>query len=177
MSNSISLISLILSVFIVLSVGDVNHTPDILKRLNYYADLFVFYAPPYVWGGYWGIVGGGDCSGQMRALYVLSGVGYPRLTSRNMWNGGWPGLRYKASEGAREETEFPHLIFFDYSPKRPRGHVGIVRTNVKSKKGRRIVFAEASSSAKIFKETLIKQGDYRWRHVHGILIPDLTPGF
>lgn len=176
--SKLTLISLVLSVLIISSVGNVDQTPGILKRLNYYVDLFVKNAPPYIWGGAWGIIGGGDCSGQMRALMVLSGCHYPRLTALAMWNGGWPGRRYKASFTTLSQAEFPYLIFFTYKPSRPAGHVGMVRKVWKTNHGNlRVLFAEASSSAKYFKETLIKQGDYRWKHTLGVLVPNLSPGF
>lgn len=150
--------------------------PPILERLKFYTDLLVKVAPPYVWGGNWGVLGG-DCSGQTQAIFTLSGLKLPRLTSLAMWNGGWPGMRYSIAEGAREECDFPHLIFFTWE--RPAQHVGIVRWNKLADKKRQIMFAEASSNKKTYyyKETLIKQGDNRWNHTAGILAVDLTPGF
>jgi hypothetical protein len=146
-------------------------------RIQFYTDMLVELAPPYVWGGFWGLLGG-DCSGQMRWIFKMAGIVYPRLTALSMWNGGWPGRRYKSSLATLSQAEFPNVIFFTYKPNRPAGHVGIVRKVWKTAKGAwRVLFAEASSSAKYFKETLIKEGDYRWKHTLGLLVPDLSPGF
>jgi len=144
-------------------------------RIDFFVDLLVKLHPPYVWGGAWGPLGN-DCSGSMYWVFRKSGVPVPRTTALAMWNGAWPGTRTLAKDEARENTQFPDLIFFDYSIGRPRGHVGIIRWNVMSQMKRNIMFAEASSSAKRFKETLILQNDSRWKATHGVLKPKLRFG-
>lgn len=151
----------------------------ILCRLNYYSELLVKLAPKYIWGGFWGLLGG-DCSGQVYWICKMAGLPVNRTTSLRMWldKGGWPGERILVVAGAHEKAQFATLGFFDYSKTRPRGHVVFVVFNTEDKNGRRqILFREASYGKKIFKETIMKEGDYNWVHLHGILIMDLTPGF
>lgn len=151
----------------------------ILCRLDYYSGLLVELAPTYIWGGYWGILGG-DCSGQTYWICKMSGLPVNRTTSLRMWQdeGGWPGERVLAIADAHDRAKFGNLGFFDFSKKRPRGHVVFIVLNAMGQDGKqRILFREASFSKKIFKETIMKSGDYRWVRLHGILQLDLTPGF
>ena len=151
----------------------------ILCRLNFYSEMLAKLGPPYVWGGFWGILGG-DCSGQIYWICRRAGLPVTRTTSLKMWlnKGAWPGQRILAKAGAHDKAKFANLGFFDYSKKRPRGHVVFIVLNAEDKNGKRmILFREASSSKKIFKETIMKQGDYRWVKLYGILSLDLTPGF
>jgi len=151
----------------------------ILCRLNFYSEMLVKLGPPYVWGGFWGILGG-DCSGQIYWICRRAGLPVTRTTSLKMWlnKGAWPGERILAKAGAHEKAQFANLGFIDYSKDRPRGHVVFIVLNAEDKNGKRIIlFREASSSKKIFKETIMRKGDYRWVRLYGIISLDLTPGF
>ena len=144
-----------------------NCEDRILYRLNFYSELLVQRQAPYVWGGLWGLLGG-DCSGQIYWICKMAGLPVKRTTSFRMWldKGSWPGERVLVKAGALERAQFPDLGFLTYSPKRPRGHVVMVILNALDKDGnQRILFREASSSKKIFKETAMKKGDYRWVQV------------
>jgi cell wall-associated NlpC family hydrolase len=116
---------------------------------------------------------GNDCSGAMCWVFRMAGVPVPRTTALAMWNGAWPGERTTVKEGARELSQFPDLMFFDFTIGRPRGHVGLIRWNVMLKNQRNVMMAEASSSKNRFKETLILPNDSRWRATHGVLTPNL----
>lgn len=145
------------------------------ERIDFYTSHLLKLAPPYVWGGAWGPLGN-DCSGAMAWIHRMAGVPVPRTTALAMWNGAWPGVRLRSRDGAREEARFPNLIFFDYKVDRPRGHVGLIRWNVMLHKKRNLMMAEASWSKKMFKETLILEGDGRWRATHGVLKVNLKMG-
>jgi hypothetical protein len=151
----------------------------ILYRLNFYSELLVKYKVQYVWGGFWGLLGI-DCSGGIYWICHMAGLPVHRTTSLQMWlnHGSWPGERVLVKAGASDRAEFPNIGFFTFSPKRPKGHVMLVILNATDKNGnRKILFREASSSQKIFKETEMKTGDYRFVRFEGIIVLDLTPGF
>jgi hypothetical protein len=151
----------------------------ILYRLDFYSKLLVEYHVPYVWGGFWGLLGV-DCSGYMYWICHMAGLPVKRTTSYRMWldKGSWPGERVFVKLDELDRAQFPNLVFFTYSAKRPKGHTALVVLNAIDNKGRRtVLFREASSSRKIVKDTEMKKGDYRWVRVEGFLILDLTPGF
>jgi len=151
----------------------------ILYRLNFYSELLVKYKIQYVWGGFWGILGV-DCSGYMYWICHMAGLPVKRETSLRMWldKGAWPGERVLVKFDAHDRAQFPDLLFWTYDPKRPKGHVALVIMNAEDKNGHRtVLFREASFSKKIVKETEMKQGDYRWVRLEGVLVLDLTPGF
>lgn len=141
---------------------------EVITRLNYWTSFLERKSPPYIWGG----VGekGGDCSGQMYWIVHKSGLPYLRTTALQMWNGAWPGRVIKSWKNSR----FPNLIYFTFSPKRPSGHVGIVRVNHAPNY---LIYAEASSSAKIFKRTTLEAATAKDKSVTGIQELDLLVGF
>lgn len=151
----------------------------ILYRLNFYSELYVKWRMPYKWGGS-SPATSFDCSGFVYDVCKRSGLPVKRTTSYRMWldKGSWPGERVFVKFNAHDEAVFPDLVFFTFSSARKFGHVGLVVINATDKNGRRsILFREASSSQKVLKETEMRDGDYRWIRVEGILILDLTPGF
>lgn len=152
---------------------------NILYRLDFYSKMLVELRVPYIWGGYWGKLGV-DCSGYMYWICHMAGLPVKRTTSYRMWldKGSWPGERVFVKFNELERAQFPNVAFFTYDVKRPFGHTVLVVMNALDKQGRRtILFREASSSAKIVKDTEMKQGDYRWVRVEGFIVLDLTPGF
>lgn len=151
----------------------------ILYRLNFYSELLVQRKVPYVWGGSFGLLGG-DCSGQIYWICKMAGLPVKRTDAFKMWldRGSWPGEIVYAEAGAFERAQFPDIGFITFSPKRPKGHVILVVLNGLNEDGKRqILFREASSSKKIYREYIMKKGDYREVRFEGILILDLTPGF
>ena len=166
-----ALILLGLSIVLVINVPSVDQK---LKGIDKKCSLLEELAPPYIWGGFWGKLGG-DCSGQ---VYDIEGEFIPakRTTAYRMWigYGNWGTNNFEGSEAAFSKGVFPDQIYFSYQGK-IASHVGILReptpeeivANKKLKKETR-VFAEASSSKKYFKRTVIVQGDGRYKAILGI---------
>jgi len=151
---------------------------NILYRLNFYSELLVKLSVPYIWGGYWGTLGG-DCSGQTYWVCHMAGLPVHRTTAARMWldKGLWPGERVFIKVNEQDIAKFPDLLFWSYKP-RKFGHVAFTVWNATDEKGRRtILFREASFSKMIFKETEMKEKDGRWINLVGVLVMDLTPGF
>ena len=158
---------------------NLSYEENILYRLDFYSRLAVIVKTPYVWGGSKDLKAL-DCSGYIYWICHKAGLPYKRTTSLRMWldHGSWPGERVLVKFDARDRAQFPDLLFWTFSVKRPAGHTALVILNAEDKKGNRtILFREASSSKKIVKETEMKTGDYRWVRLEGILILDLAPGF
>lgn len=141
---------------------------EVTERMDYWTSFLERKSPPYIWGG----VGekGGDCSGQMYWIAHKSGLPYIRTTALQMWSGAWPGRVIKPWKTAK----FPNLIYFTFTPKRPSGHVGIVRKNHAPNY---LIYAEASSSAKIFKRTTLEADTAKDKTVTGIQELDLLVAF
>lgn len=180
MKSAVLGVTAAISFFMVTSFIDVNSPRMIygsdsfinrvLSRIEIVANLYEITKVPYTKGN-------NDCSGTMTKIVgnILrkAGIGgFPRTTSRKMWIV-WPGVNYTGSKEVFERGQFPDILWFTYSPKRPRGHVTLIRTNEDGG----ITFSEASSSKKYFKRTRMKKGDYRYNHIYGSKILDLTPGF
>jgi hypothetical protein len=170
MNNTLLGICLGISLFLICHVNNVfdasNYDVTTVKgRIQYYCDLLVKLAPPYIWGGFWGGLGG-DCSGQTNWVYQQAGVGVKRETARGMWlgRGGWGINNTVGVQPTLVKAQFPNPIFFNYSGKED-SHVGIKKTND--------IFYEASSSAKVYKETAFKG---RSKFLHGYKEVNLTPG-
>lgn len=192
MNNAVTGVLLGLSLFLVTAVESPQAprpTPPkiefktcvehILYRLNYYSELLVRMKVPYVWGGFWGLLGV-DCSGYIYWICKKAGLPVHRTTSHRMWldRGSWPGERVLVKlDDHYDNVEFPDILFWTYG-KRPYGHTAIIVLNALDNNGnRRILFREASSSKKFVKETLMSKGDYRWIRLEGFIVLDLTPGF
>lgn len=157
-------------------------TPSVnvhLKNIDERCTFLEKTAPPYVWGGYWGLLGG-DCSGQ---TYYVFNPDYPgkRTTAFRMWvgYGNWGINNIKGSKDSFYQAKFPNQIYFNYGG-RIASHVGTVREPTEKeiaeakKKGKKfIVFAEASSSARYFKRTILYEGDARYKAILGIKILDI----
>jgi hypothetical protein len=144
-------------------------TPE--ERINYYVEMLLAIAPPYVWGGSFGLLGG-DCSGNTYWVFHMAGIPVLRMRALEMWLGGWPGKKIIMKDGAWAKAQFPNIVFFTFKKERPAGHVAIVRKNT----GKTITYAEASFSAKMYKETAMVLTDGRGKAVIGIIIVDLYPG-
>ena len=146
-----------------------KYLKEVTGRMDYWTGRLERLAPAYVWGGF-GVGKGGDCSGQMYWVCHMSGLPFIRTTALQMWNGAWPGKVIKSWE----KSKFPNLIYFTFSEKRPSGHVGIIRANHYPNY---LIFAEASSTAKVFKRTTLTKGSSHDKSVTGIQELDLTVGF
>jgi hypothetical protein len=146
-----------------------KYLKEVTTRMDYWTGWLERLSPKYVWGGV-GIAKGGDCSGQVYWVCHMSGLPYLRTTAFQMWNGAWPGEVIKSWK----TSAFPNLIYFTFSEKRPAGHVGIIRKNYHPDY---LIFAEASSSAKRFKRTIIESDTNYEKTIIGIQKLDLTMGF
>ena len=151
------------------------HLKNIDERCSFLEKL----APPYIWGGFWGLLGG-DCSGQ---TYYVFNPDFPgkRTTAYRMWlgYGNWGTDNVKGSMNSFKVAQFPNQIYFNYGGK-TASHVGTVRKPTDKeieeakKRGKKfIVFAEASSSSRYFKRTIIYEGDARYKAILGIKILDI----
>jgi len=143
---------------------------DVTGRLDYWTTFLEKLGPPYNWGKALG-PSGGDCSGQLYWVAHKSGLPFLRTTSLQMWYGAWPGVQVKDWY----KSEFPNLVFFTFTSKRPFGHVGVVRKNEYPSY---LVFSEASQGFNAFKRTTMSRGPTtREKSVVGVKILDLTVGF
>jgi|WetSurMetagenome_2_1015567.scaffolds.fasta_scaffold641869_2 hypothetical protein len=168
MNNAVLGISLALSLFIISSVSnefDVSKydVTTVEGRIKYYCDLLVFRAPPYVWGGFFGLLGS-DCSGSTNWVYQTAGVGVKRETARGMWlgRGGWGINNTEGIEETIKQAKFPNPIFFSY--KKEDDHVGITKDVP--------IFYEASFSAGKYKETSLLDLK-RYKKIHGYKVVPL----
>ena len=109
----------------------------------------------------------------------MAGLPMVRTTALRMFLGAWPGRKYdKLDRAIMAETERTNLLWLTYKPSRPQGHVVQIIDVYEDEKGRLvIIMAEASYSKKYFKLTKIVEGDYRWKHMTGLMIVHLNPGF
>jgi hypothetical protein len=175
MNSAVLGICLAISIFFVTAIKTPTTEQTAITRLRYYTQMLMDKKVPYVWGGYW--IFGADCSGAVALVLKLAGIGgYPRTTSLRMWLT-WPHKKKIVSnEEIWKTAQFPNVMFFTFPTKkvkRPFGHTCFDWANdTKSN----LMIAEASSSADYFKETLIKKGDFRDKHIVGLLVLNLTPG-
>jgi len=161
--------------------GEESSVNKVLSRLDYYCTMLEKMAAPYVMQNQWKDPKKGiDCSGSMAFIFnnalndvfKMSGIPFPRVTSREMANGAWPGARIKDKIKAWDLATFPTLDFWTYSAKRPQGHTALNR----EKEGEdKLVFAEASYGKKHFKRSNMFRGKDIWYNWNGILIPELDP--
>jgi hypothetical protein len=167
-------ISLAIALFIVTNTSSIVPTAE--ERIQFYVNYLLQLAPPYVWGGYWGILGG-DCSGQVAWVLKMSGIGgYPRTTALRMWLM-WPHKKKIVNNTEMwQSAKFPNIGWYTFPTKktpRPYGHVWIVLDN----DGNKLDFAEASSGKGYFKKTCMTKGDSRDKYWVGVMELNLTPGF
>ena len=179
-----------IAVYLIMAVPQVNIKPDvstIVGRIAYYCDLYEKLAPPYIWEGSFGKLGG-DCSGQageivnnsvndaLGKVFKKAGSPFKRETAFGMWSGrgGWGTNNVKGSASIFKSS-FPNVVFWDYTkPTKPvQFHVAIIR-NVKSNW---LDFSEASSGKGYFKRTEMRLGDGRYKHLVGYKILPLEELF
>jgi hypothetical protein len=144
-----------------------------LKNIDERCSFLERLAPPYVWGGYWGLLGN-DCSGGMYDI-VSQSKPVKRTTAFRMWlgYGNWGTHNIEGSRDGFENGKFPDLVFFNYGGKMA-SHVGMWREktaeemaqSAKLKKDTKM-FAEASSSSRYFKRTMVVKGDGRYKAMLG----------
>jgi hypothetical protein len=165
--------TLILLGFVVTAVVTTPSLDVKLKNIDQRFTLLEKLAPTYVWGGFWGLLGG-DCSGQTYAGFTPDFPG-KRTTAFRMWlgYGNWGKNNIEGPEKGFEAGDFPKIVFFNYGGK-IASHVGTwrkksVEEEAYSKKIKKEtkVFAEASSSARYFKRTTIIKGDTRYKAILG----------
>jgi hypothetical protein len=146
----------------------------IIARVKKITDLLLRISPRYVWGGYSleqpvtrgldkGKIGL-DCSGAEFYKWHKAGAPFVRTTSKKMWFGAWPGTNIEDKSAVWEMASFPDQIYFSFSKNKVVGHVGTVWYKLE----RFIVFTEASSSKRHYKETVMKIDDYRFKHMIGL---------
>jgi hypothetical protein len=167
------LAALILTGFVITAIVTIPDVNTKLRNIDQRCNLLERLAPPYIWGGYWGLLGG-DCSGQ---VYSIVSPDFPgkRTTAYRMWlgYGNWGTNNIEGSYEGFEKGSFPNLVFFNYQGK-IASHVGIWRIKNKDEEERSNklkketkVFAEASSSSRYFKRTLIVKNDSRYKAILG----------
>jgi hypothetical protein len=171
---------LILTGFAVITAITLPGIEQKLANIDQRCTLLEKLAPVYIWGGYWGLLGG-DCSGQM---YSILSPDFPgkRTTAYRMWIGYGNWGNKNNIEGSVEgfnKGKFPDLVFFNYQGKMA-SHVGMWREKTKEEeeqatklKKETKVFAEASSSSHYFKRTTMVKGDGRYKAILGIKKLDL----
>lgn len=152
-----------------------NH---IIQRMDYYTRLFIKLGVPYVWGGNFGILGM-DCSGGIETVLRYSGVGhFPRVSAYDMWLTWYLKKKWTKNEDIWDNMKFPRVIWFTFPPAKGKkiryfGHVAWSRG--KTKNGEMSI-AEASSSAKYFKETIRPKGSVHDKSLVGLGELNLLPG-
>jgi hypothetical protein len=115
---------------------------DLREKLWATAESFI--GVEYTWGGT-SKLEGVDCSGLVRAVYLLNGLSLPRSTTDQYQAG---------TKVSRDRLQKGDLVFFSASPGRPASHVGVyVGENVfihAPGKGKKV--REESLDSRYFKE-------------------------
>jgi hypothetical protein len=175
MSQFLSTIAI--CVVVAIMTTSISNVDTKLEAIDKNCTLLEELAPPYIWGGYWGRLGG-DCSGQVYDI-VGKEIGAKRTTAYRMWigYGNWGTNNVEGPEKGFTHGKFPNIAFFKYSEVY---HTGIWRKKtlaeikaLESIKKETNVFAEASSSKRYFKRTVMTKGDARYKALIGTKIPNL----
>jgi hypothetical protein len=174
------LATLVLMGMVVMAITAAPNISQKLQNIDQRCTFLEKLAPPYIWGFSYGILGG-DCSGQMRDIIREDKPEAKRTTAFRMWlgYGNWGTNNVEGSVAGFDEGNFPDLVFFNYQGK-IASHVGMWRKKNKEEdeqttklKKETKVFAEASSSARYFKRTMIVKNDGRYKAILGTKKLDL----
>ena len=97
---------------------------------------------PYIWGGEFRNGMGGDCSGLVWKVQRYIGQPVPRTTSWKYW------IMIDKKPVKWQNAECSYWVWFQFTPDRPYGHIGIMVKNPK--------FFQSGSSGGVYSRTFFE---------------------